>query len=152
METIYKWNFSDDKKRGKLWYTLAISTVIGLSIWWILTKQYWLSFIIVLVSWIYFFVENNSPDKIDVEINELGVKVNWFFYDFSKINKYSFIYNWEHAEILRFMLNKKWIKNIDLKINNNICADLKQILPNFLEESEQSELTTSEKLINLLKL
>jgi hypothetical protein len=152
METIYKWNFSDDKGRGKLWYAIAISFVIGISIWWILTKQYWLSFIIILISWIYFFIENNSSDEIDVEINELWIKIAWFFYDFSKIDKYSFIYNWEHAIILRLMLNKKWIKNIDLKINNSIYSELKQILPSFLEESENWELTTSEKFINLLKL
>ena len=152
METIYKWNFDDNKNRGKLWYVIAISIVIGLSLWWILTKQYWLSFIIILIAWISFFIENNSSDNIEVEINELWIKVEWFFYDFSKINKYSFIYLWENAILIRLILNKKWIKNIDLKINNNICADLKQILSNYLEESENEELSTSEKLINLLKL
>ena len=152
MEKIYNWEFSDDKNRWKLWYTIAISAVIWLSIWWVLTKQYWLSFIIIFISWIYFFVENNSSEHISVDINELWIKIDWFFYDFSKINKYWFIYHWEHAVALRLMLSKKWIKNIDLKINNDICWELKQILPNFLEEAEDSELTTSEKLINLLKL
>ncbi len=152
METIYKWEFSDNKNRWKLWYTIAISAVIGLTIWWILTKQYWLSFIVILISWITFFIENNSEEIIKIEINELWIKVGWFFYDYSKIDKYSFIYNWEHAIILRLMLNKKWIKNIDLKVDNTICSELNHILPEYIEESEKSELTSSEKVINLLKL
>ncbi len=150
--TIYKWSFSDLKNRWKLWYIIAISIIIWLVVWWIFTKQYWLSFIVLLVSWVIFFVENNSPDTINVEITELWIQVSDSFYDFSKINSYSFIYNKKNAIFLKLWINKKWIKSLNLKIDNDICYDLKKILPNYIEEAKDWELSWIEKFINILKL
>lgn len=150
--TIYEWNFSDTKNRGKLWYIIAISVVLGLAIWWIFTKQYWLSFIVFLIAWISFFIENNSAEIVEINITELWIEIWDYFYDFSAINNFSFIYKWSEAILIRLDLNKKWIKRIDLKINNEICSDLKKILPNYIEEVKWWELSSSEKIINLLKL
>lgn len=149
---IYKWQFSDKKERWKLWYLIIISIAFWIIIWWILTKQYWLSFISMLVLWLSFFVENNSPDFIEVNITELGIKVWEIFYEFWKIETYSFIYSWENAILLRLNLRKKWLKVLDLKIDNNIFLDLKEILASFIEENPDWKLSTSEKLINFLKL
>lgn len=150
--TVYEWSFSDSKNRGKLWYIIAISVILWLAIWWIFTKQYWLSFIVFLIAWISFFIENNSAENIDVNITELWISIWDYFYDFSTINNFSFIYSWNNAILIRLELSKKWIKKIDLKVDNQICSDLKKILPNYIEELKWWELTNSEKLINLLKL
>lgn len=150
--TIYEWNFSDAKNRGKLWYIIAISVILWLAIWWIFTKQYGLSFIVFLIAWISFFIENNSAETVEITITELWIKVWDYFYDFSAINDFSFIYSWSDAILLRLSLNKKWIKRIDLKIDNEICSELKKLLPNYIEEVKWGELTSSEKIINLLKL
>jgi len=150
--TIYEWNFSDSKNRWKLWYILAISVILWLTIWWIFTKQYWLSFIVILLAWISLFIENNSSEIIEVKISELWIKIWDYFYDFKSIDNYSFIYSGENAIFLRLILNKKWIKKIDLKINNIICGDLKGILNQVANEEKWWELSFSEKIINLLKL
>lgn len=150
--TIYEWKFSDSKNRGKLWYILAISIVLWLTIWWIFTKQYGLSFIVILLAGISLFIENNSADIVEIKINELWIKIWDYFYDFKSLDNYSFIYSGENATLLRLSLNKKWIRKIDLKINNSICSDLKNILSQFANEEKWWELTFSEKIINLLKL
>lgn len=150
---IYSWSFSDAKNRWKLWYIIAISLVIWLSVWWILTKQYWLSFIVILITWVTLFIENNSPDTIEVNINNLGIQISDdSFYDFSKINGYSLIYDKENPIFLKLWINKKWLKSVNLKIDNKICTDLKEILPNYIKELKEWELTKVEKLINFLKL
>ncbi|MDD3145515.1 MAG: hypothetical protein PHV23_05400 [Candidatus Gracilibacteria bacterium] len=149
---IYEWNFSDTKNRGSLWYIIAISIILGLAIWGIFTKQYGLSLIVFLITGVTFFIENNSSEFVKIEISDLGIKIGDYFYDFSSINDFSYIYSGNNAALLRLNLNKKGIKQIDLKIDNNICLDLKNILPNYLNEGKGGKLTTSEKLINLLKL
>ena len=149
---IYEWNFSDTKNRGSLWYIIVISIILWLAIWWIFTKQYWLSLIVFLITWITFFIENNSSEFVNIEISDLWIKIWDYFYDFSSINDFSYIYSWNDATLLRLKLNKKGIKQIDLKINNDICMELKNILPNYLNEVKWWKLTNSEKLINLLKL
>jgi len=151
-ETIYTWTFSSKKHRWRSWYTITFSIVIWLVIWWFLTKQYWMSFIILLISWLWLLIENNSDDDITIEINELWIKAWESFYDFSRINSYSFIYSWEKAIFLRLNMNKKWLRNIDLIVDNRITSELNNILPNFLEENPKEELTMAEKIISLLKL
>ena len=111
-----------------------------------------MSFIVLLISWLWLFVENNSDDDMIIEINELWVKAWDSFYDFSRIDSYSFIYSWEKAIFLRLNMNKKWLRNIDLIVNNEVVSKLNNILPNFLEENPKEELTISEKIISLLKL
>lgn len=151
-DILYTWKFEDKKNRGAMWYIIALSIVIWLSIWWFLTKQYWMSFIILLISWLSFFIENNSDDEVEIYITTLGIKIWNSFYDFPKIISYSFIYDWENAIFLKLNLNKKWIKTINLKVNNEITQDTKTILSEFIKENPKWKLSFSEKIISLLKL
>ena len=131
--TIYTWSFSEEKNRWALWYIIAISIVIWFAFWWIITQIYWLSIAIVLAAGILFYIENNSSKIVEVEITTLWISFWWVFYDFWKINK-------------------KWLKNINLRVDNKICEDLKQILPNFIKEEKDWDLTFADRLINFLKL
>ncbi len=151
-EILYSWKFNDKKERSQLWYIITLSIVIWLVIWWFLTKQYWMSFLIMLITWVAYFVENNSEDEVSVNITNLWIKISNTFYDFSKINSYTLIYDGENAVYLRLMINKKWLKVFNIYIDNTIANDLKEILPNFIEENPKWDLSFIEKLINKLKL
>ncbi|NVP17179.1 hypothetical protein HUU51_00455 [Candidatus Gracilibacteria bacterium] len=149
---LYSWYFSDTKNRGSKWYIITASIVLGLTIWGIFTGQYGLSLIILLLTGITLFIENNSSDRINVIVNEFGIKIGEYFYDFSVIEKYSFIYSGENPIFLRLYLKKSGIKTIDLKVDSKICLEVKEILRNYIEESKSSELTSIEKIIKLLNL
>jgi len=151
-EGLYTWSFPSKKNRSGTWYIIALSIVIWLVVWWFFTKQYWMSFIILMIAGLYYFIENNSDDEVFVEITSLWIKIWNSFYDFSSIESYFFIYNGENAEIMRLNLNKKWIRVLDLIVNNDITIDLKNILPDYLKEWEKQDLTLQEKFIRLLKL
>lgn len=151
-ENIYSWSFSSKKERSNMWYIIALSVVIWLVIWWFLTKQYWMSFVIIILVGIIYFIENNSDDIVNVEIWNLWIKIWKNFYDYSKIVSYNFIYEWEFSKIIRLSLNKKWIKVIDLDVDNKITLELKNILPNFIKEWEKQELSFTEKIIKLINL
>ena len=162
MEKInYSWVFNDKKDRSSLWYIIALSIVIWLCIWGFLTKQYWMSLTILLLAWIIYFVENNSQDNIEIIISDLWIKITplqtspeikWTFYNYNNINWYCFVYEDGNAIYLRLNLAKKWLKILDLKIDNWVLKELNKILPEFLEEKPKQELTFSEKIIHLLKL
>ena len=149
---LYSWTFPDDKNRWQMWYIIVLSIIIWLVIWWFITKQYWMSFIILLLSGLIFYIENNSNDIIKIEITELWIKIDDFFYDFSKIDSYTLIYEWENAVICRLDLNKKWIKSLDLKIDNTIALELKKILPQYIKENEKQDFSFVDKMIRMLKL
>ncbi len=149
---LYSWTFDDRKNRWYMWYIIALSVVIWLTIWGFLTRQYGMSFLFILIAWVTYFVENSSEDDIIVTVTDLWINVSNVFYDFSRINSYCFIYENDNAVYLKLMLKRKWLWLINLKIDNDVVSNLKQILPDFLEEDGKQDLTFTEKLINFLKL
>lgn len=151
-DNIYEWSFSDEKNRWLTWYIIAISIVIWLFLWWIFTKQYGFSFIIIFLFWVFLFIENNSNDIIKVEINENWLNIDESFYDYNKIEKFETIYDWENIFFLRLILKKRGIKNLDLRIDNNTYKEVKNILEEFIWEAQNWELSKTEKIINILKL
>ena len=103
-EIIYNWEFDDKKNRWSMWYIIAFSIIIGIVIWWFLTMQYWMSFIVLLIAWVSFYIENNSDDKVEITLSTLWIKIWNSFYDYSKILSFSIIYNQENAMYLRLFI------------------------------------------------
>lgn len=149
---IYSWNFSEQKNRWAFWYIIAISIVIWVVFWGILTWQYGLSIVMFLAAWVLFFIENNSSENVLVQLNSLWIQIGENFYDYTKIENFSIIYDKSNPIYCKLVLNKRWLKVINLKIDNKVWEDLKQILPNFIREEKNWELNFADKLIILLKL
>jgi hypothetical protein len=99
-----------------------------------------------------YFIENNSPDKINVNITDLWIQVWSNFYDFWDINSFTMIFDWNNPFLLRLNLNKRNLKHLDLYINEDIANKIKNTLLNFIEENSDEQLTFTEKMIKLLKL
>jgi hypothetical protein len=153
MENIlYSWKFEDKKNRSQLWYIIALSIVIWLTIWGFLTKQYGMSFIILLISWLVFFVENNSEDEIKVSITEQGLYISDTFYEYSSINKYSVWYQNDSANLLRLHLNKASVAILDLKISTEILSQIQFYINDYIEDWWKAEMTSTDKLIRFLNL
>jgi hypothetical protein len=150
-EVLYSWHFSTEKNRWKFWYTIALALVIWIVIWGFFMKQYWLSFVVMIIAWIYLFIENNSDWNVEVKISDLWIFVNNSFYEFTKMAWYSIIYEWAEPIFLRLYL-KTWIKILDLDVDLSVAKELKNILGNYLEENENWELTFWDKIIRMLKL
>jgi len=152
-ELLYSWKFNSKKQRWNLWYMIAVSIAVWLIIWWFLSEQYWMSFVIIILSGLVFYVENNSEDIVQVNITNDWIKVENSFYPFWNLSSYWIIYEWENAIILRvYLKNKVSVWSMDINIDNTIVSDIKNILWNYLEEAEKSELTFFEKIIRLLKI
>lgn len=149
---LYSWKFDDTKNRSKMWYLIALSVVIWLTIWWFLTKQYGMSFIILLISGLVFFVENNSDDEVVVQISDQWIYIWNTFYDYSSIKQYSIGYQNDSAEFIRLHLTKKWIAVLDLKISNELLPEIQSYLSEYIEDWWKAEISSTDKLIRFLNL
>jgi hypothetical protein len=150
---LYSWSFDSKKNRSSLWYVIVLSIAIGLIIWGFLSKQFWMSFVIIILIWLIFYIENNSNDIVNINIIETWIKIENNFYAFSNLSSYTIIYENDMAVLLRLNIsNKFWTRNIDIGIDNKIISDIKNILSNFLEENNEQQLTFIEKMTRLLKL
>lgn len=152
MKQLYSWTFSSEKEKSSTWYAIAFSAVIGLAIWGIINKIFIFSFLVFLVAGVYLYVENSSEDEVNVSINEDSIDINNSTYDLSNITSYQIINDWNQPIILRLMIWKKWIRQIDLEIDKNISKDLDKFLPNILEKLEDWELNNIEKFIRYINL
>lgn len=152
MNIIYTREFEDNKDRGPYWYIIALSIIVWIVIWGFLTRQYWMSFVVLFLSGLFYYIENNSEDIIKVILTDLWIQIGQNFYEYTKIEKFTYIYEWENPVFLRLVVNKVSLKNIDLKIDKNTFLELKNILPNYIEEDTKGELSFLEKVIHKLKL
>lgn len=97
-------------------------------------------------------MENNSEERIKVDITDLGIRVQNIFYDYSRIHSYSLVYSGDQAVYLRLILKKRGIGFINLRIDNSIAGDIRSILPDYIEENPKQEISFIEKITHLLKL
>jgi hypothetical protein len=111
-----------------------------------------MSFIILLISGIYFFVENNTRDRVDIRIVPEGIFIENSFYDKTSIESGHFVFDGEIPYYLRISLNKKGLRQLDIHINQQNFSDLQEILPTLFPLTESVKLSFSEKMIILLKL
>lgn len=152
MNILYSWEFEDKKDRWPYWYIIALSIIIWIAIWGFMTGQYGMSFVVLFISGIFYFIENNSEDIVNVILTDVWVQIWKNFYEYTKIANYSYIYEGDKPILLRLVINKVSLKNMDLNIDNEIIQNLKNILPNYMEEDTKWELSVMEKLIHKLKL
>lgn len=151
-EMYYTWNFQDTKHRSPMWYIIALSLAWGLIIFWFLSKQYGMSIVLLLIIGLYFFLENNTDDEVSVQITNLGINVQGSFYDYSRIQSFRFIYDGGEAIYLRINIKKSWISSMNIRVDNDIVANIRPILVQYIEEDAKSEITLLEKIIHTLKL
>jgi len=151
-DTLYEWSFSNKKDRSQLWYIISLSIIVGLVIWGMLSKQYMLSFMAIMIAGVWFLMENNSEDLVHVRITQLGIRINQEFVSFASIASYSVIYNADQAIFLQLHTKKTMIKMTNLNINNQIALELEQILPHFIENSWEGQMTVLDRILNILKI
>lgn len=111
-----------------------------------------MSFIILLISWLVFFVENNSEDEVTVQVSNQWMYIWNTFYDYSSIKQYSVWYQNDSADFIRLHLTKRWIAILDLKISNEVLPEIQSYLSEFIEDGWKAEISSTDKLIRFLNL
>lgn len=150
---MFSWEFENKKEKSITWYITASVIWLALIIYWLFTWMYTMSLVVLILVWVYLLIENNSPDKISIEIDDNWVLIWEDFYDYPKIESYSIVYNKNIPELIRFRLRTKWFSVLDIPYSNQITAsEIRNYLNNFLEEDKDSQITNMDKLINYLKL
>lgn len=150
---MFSWQFSTKKEKSSSWYTIALIVSIALIIWWYMTGLYIMSIVIIILVWVYFLVENNSPDELEIEINDNWILVWEIFYDYPKLESFWIIYNKNVPLFLRIRLKTRGFKLLDIPLDANIkISELRAFLLNYIEEDEKSEISSLERLMYYMKL
>lgn len=148
------WSFSTKKDKNPGWYTAAFMACLVLIIWWIYTWVYFLPIVILILIWVYFLVENNSPESMNIEIDDDGILIGEEFYDYPKIESFSIKYTKKRPCFLRIRLKTWWFKILDVPLAwvEQNSAEIRATLLQFVAEDEKWEMSSSDSLISYLKL
>lgn len=150
---MFNWNFYSKKEKSASWYSIAIIIGLAIIIWWFLIWLYVMSIVVFIFAWVYILVENNSPNIIEIEINENWILIWETFYDFPKIENFSIIYEKNKPLFLRLKLRTTWFKVVDIPFENKVnVASLRAYLLDYIVEDEKWEISWLDKIINYLKL
>lgn len=150
---MFNWQFNSKKERSSSWYIMAVVIAIGLVIRWYLTEQYIMSVVIIMLVWVFFLIENNSPEIVEVTINENWILISESFYDYPKIETFAVIYDRNVPLFLRVRFKSRWLKLLDIPLSSDINSpDLRAFLLEYIEEDSKTEMSSTDKLINYLKL
>lgn len=150
--SLYQWQYHDNKERSPLWYILAFSIAVGFIIWGFITTQYGMSIVIMIVTWLFYFIEINADEIVRVKIAENGIFIQENFYDYSKITAYSYVYSGDEVVYMRIFLKNSPIWTLSVRVNNESVMTLETILPSFIWEAQKQDLGMIDKISYFLKL
>lgn len=150
---MYSWEFDTKKQKSATWYTIALTLSIALIIWGFFTGLYMMSMVIFIAIWVYILIENNSPDRLTIEISENGILIWDIFYDYPKIETFSILYNRNIPVFLRLKLKWKGFRILDIPLSGvSDISDIRVFLLQYMEEDPNQEFTNMDRIISYLKL
>lgn len=150
---MYHWQFASRNERPQSWYIVALIVVVFLVIYGIVQWLYMMSIVAFLFAGVYIMKENNSAPLIDVDITDIGIRVQDTFYEYSQISSFAILYDQQVAKMLRFSV-KKWIATlIDIPLTQEVNpAELRSILLENIPENPDAEFTRSDRMIQAMRL
>ncbi|MFZ3232042.1 MAG: hypothetical protein WA194_00615 [Patescibacteria group bacterium] len=148
---MFEWNVVVRKEHSASWYAIAGIVIASLVIWGFVEGIYALSVVAVVFAGVFLLIENNAPDSAMVVVNENGIGVGSEFYDFGTIQTFSFLFEGKEPIYLRLTLARKGIKTVDIDIpEGSEISNLRAFLSGYAEESKDSELGFTERMLRIL--
>lgn len=139
-------------ERGKWWYIIAGTILAGLVLFFLLTDALFPAAAVLVLAGVYFLATNEHPRVIQIEINELGIKVDGKFYPFSSIRFFWIIYNPPLTTTLSFATIGKMGRIIKVQLYNQNPAQVRNLLREQLPEVEGKSESLFEIIAKLLRL
>ena len=102
-------------------------------------QMYVMSIVIVLFVGVYMLYENNSPDVVSVTIDQTGIRMDQFLYEYAKVASFRIMYVQQTPFLLRIHLREAvaMSSKLDIKLTNTIDSnELRQFLLGYLPEHE----------------
>ncbi len=132
---------------------VALIVVLTLVIYGITQQLYMMSIVVFLFAGVYMLRENNIDPVMEVTVTEQGIQVHNSFYEYSKIANFAILYDGVTAVLLRLNM-KKWIAAIiDIPLTQDVNpTELKNTLLTYIEENTNAELSSSDKIIQAMRL
>jgi hypothetical protein len=151
---MFSWTVSLKQERSAAWYSAAAIVAASLIVWGFIEAIYALSIVVIILVGVFFLVENNAPEHVEITVDDNGIGVGPEFYDYPKISNFGIIYDQGKPVLLRLQLHVRGIKTLDVDLPAGAvnAAELRAFLSQYAEESKDAELGATERITRMLGL
>lgn len=149
------WSFDEHvkPKRGPGWYVIIGIVFTAGIIYSILSRNFLFTLILILLAFIIFIRQRQTPLKVDLKIFEDGLQLGSRFYEWRDLKSFRIVYEPPEIKRLYFDLRPFLLPDFSVPLENQNPLKLREILKQYLPEDLTKEYETIfDKLNRWLKI
>ena len=139
--------------RGPAWALVGAVVAIMMIVWGIFMNNLLFSFIIVLLSGLYYVTYRQKPKRIEVALTVNGIRMGNIFHAYQNIHTFWILY---HPEIrvkrLHIQLKSGFFRNVECELEEQDPSEIRMFLSAHIPESENRTEELMDKISRLLRL
>lgn len=139
-------------EKGRTWFMIAGVFVLMLCVYFILTDSASAAIAFILLAAVYFLVHRSEVKELNIEINELGIRVGNKQYLYAQLQNFWIIYNPPNFTTLNFQSNTKIAKQIVIQLGTQDPSPIRRYLRQQLPEVEGRSESFWDILLRILKI
>ena len=126
--------------RPKSWYLALLLIAGGLIVYSLITANYLLVIITVILAVIVNSITRNNPKDLDIAVTTKGVKIGEKLYTFTEdLNSFWILYDPPELKTLNFKRQQRFMPEISIQLEKQNPLKLREFLLEYLEEEIEKE-------------
>jgi hypothetical protein len=141
-EVLMQWNAPEYKQydRPKSWYLILLLIAGILIVISLITANYLLVIITVILAVIVNSITRNDPKDLDIAVTKKGVKIGEKLYTFAEdLNSFWILYNPPELKTLNFKRQQRFMPEISIQLEKQNPLKIREFLLEYLEEEIERE-------------
>jgi len=141
-----------EHERGFLWKTIMLLLVVagaGVSFY---IGDWSFALAIIVFAGVYAIIHSRRPRNVEIKISEIGIKVGFKKYSYSKIKAFWLIYEPPFVQTINIRVSGEFIGDITIQLSDTNPAALREFLITKIPEMEGKTESLSDILVRLFKL
>ena len=138
--------------KSKRWYLIAGLIILLTVIISLLTENWSLALVTIILSSVYYVTHRYSPPKdIEIKLTEMGIQVGHMFFPYSHIQAF-WIIDKHGLKTLNLRVSKRYHSDVIIQLNDQDPVPVREYLVGQIPEWEGKEESPSDTILRLLKL
>lgn len=126
--------------RPKSWYISLLILAVALIIYSIITANYLLAIIIVILAVVINSLTRKEPENLKVAVTKKGIKINEKLYTFeSDLGSFWVLYNPPDLKTINFARQQRFLPEISIQLERQNPLKIREFLLDYLSEDVEKE-------------
>jgi hypothetical protein len=141
-EVLMEWKAPEYKQydRSRTWYISLLLIAGGLIVYSLITANYLLVIITIILAVIMNSLTRKSPNELNMAVTKKGIKINDKLYTFTEdLESFWILYSPPDLKTLNFKRQQRFIPELSVQLENQNPLKIREFLLEYLEEDIEKE-------------